>query len=65
MCILNIAGGGKKSQRIPAFKISSVSVNAQSILRAEQELEPLAAAIQQAKDEQRRSVLRSHFKFYM
>ncbi|XP_062610883.1 chromodomain-helicase-DNA-binding protein 1-like isoform X1 [Saccostrea cucullata] len=46
--------GTKKGNRGPSFKISSVSVNAQAIIKAEQELEPLAAIIPTDKDERKR-----------
>ncbi|KAK3096752.1 hypothetical protein FSP39_002924 [Pinctada imbricata] len=54
--------GGKKSQRGPAFKISSVSVNAQSIMKAEQELEPLAATMPQDREGLRKFQLQAQVK---
>lgn len=52
-----ISLGGKKGNRGPSFKISSVSVNAQAIVKAGQELEPLAAAIPADADERKRYVM--------
>ncbi|XP_034324831.2 chromodomain-helicase-DNA-binding protein 1 isoform X1 [Magallana gigas] len=46
--------GGKKGNRGPSCKISSVSVNAQAIVKAGQELEPLAATIPADADERKR-----------
>ncbi|XP_048736383.2 chromodomain-helicase-DNA-binding protein 1-like isoform X3 [Ostrea edulis] len=46
--------GGKKGNRGPSFKMSSVSVNAQAIVKAGQELEPLAAAIPTEKEEKKK-----------
>ena len=44
---------GKKSQRGPSFRLSSVNVNAKSVMAAEQELEALAACIPANKDERK------------
>lgn len=52
LCLICI--GGKKGNRGPSFKISSVSVNAQAIVKAGQELEPLAAAIPTEKEEKKK-----------
>nr|XP_022330657.1 chromodomain-helicase-DNA-binding protein 1-like isoform X3 [Crassostrea virginica] len=46
--------GGKKNNRGPSFKISSVSVNAQAIIKSGQELEPLAEAIPADSEERKK-----------
>jgi len=46
--------GAKKSQKGPQFKINSVSINAQSILKAEDDLKPLADAIPDEKEERKK-----------
>lgn len=45
---------GKKTHRGPTLKISSVTVNAQSILKAEHELEALAVTIPSNKEEKKK-----------
>ncbi|XP_060072209.1 chromodomain-helicase-DNA-binding protein 1-like isoform X1 [Ylistrum balloti] len=53
---------GKKTHRGPTLKISSVTVNAQSLMKAEQELEPLAVAIPSNKEAKSNYRLTAHVK---
>ncbi|ESO89597.1 hypothetical protein LOTGIDRAFT_218699 [Lottia gigantea] len=53
---------GKKSSRGPTVKLSSVTVNAQSVLKAEQDLEPLADFIPEDKEKRKNLELDCHVK---
>ncbi|XP_064609561.1 LOW QUALITY PROTEIN: chromodomain-helicase-DNA-binding protein 1-like [Liolophura sinensis] len=45
---------GKKTHRGPTFKMSSVTVNAASVIKAEEELQPLATALPANKQERQK-----------
>ncbi|KAL3867259.1 hypothetical protein ACJMK2_044474 [Sinanodonta woodiana] len=53
---------GKKTHRGPSFKLASVMVNAQSLVKAEAELEPLVATIPVDKEERKKFQLDCHVK---
>merc|ERR1711874_837690 len=46
--------GAKKTHKGPTFKINSVSINAQSMLKAEEDLKPLAEAIPNDKEQRKK-----------
>ena len=48
--------GMKKMNKGPSFKINSVSINAQAILKAEEDLKPLADAMPDTRDARKGSV---------
>lgn len=47
---------GKKTHKGPSFKIASVSINAQSILKAEEDLKPLSDAVPEDKEQRKKLV---------
>lgn len=49
-----IAGGKKAHSRGPTFKLSGVMVNCNSLVKAQQELEPLAKEVPAEKAERKR-----------
>ncbi|XP_005103678.1 chromodomain-helicase-DNA-binding protein 1 isoform X2 [Aplysia californica] len=46
--------GAKKTHKGPSFKINSVSINAQSMLKAEEDLKPLAEAIPDDREQRKK-----------
>ena len=49
--------GMKKMNKGPSFKINSVSINAQAILKAEEDMKPLADVMPDSKDDRKTSVV--------
>ncbi|KAH9500964.1 transcriptional regulator [Bulinus truncatus] len=45
---------GKKTHKGPSFKIASVNINAQSLIKAEEDLRPLAEAIPEDKEQRKK-----------
>uniref|UniRef100_A0A2C9JCR5 Uncharacterized protein n=2 Tax=Biomphalaria glabrata TaxID=6526 RepID=A0A2C9JCR5_BIOGL len=45
---------GKKSHKGPSFKIASVTINAQALLKAEEDLKPLAEAMPEDKEQRKK-----------
>ncbi|XP_059176230.1 chromodomain-helicase-DNA-binding protein 1-like isoform X3 [Physella acuta] len=45
---------GKKTHKGPSFKIASVSINAQSLLKAEEDLKPLSDAVPEDKEQRKK-----------
>jgi chromodomain-helicase-DNA-binding protein 1 len=52
--MLFYAGHSKKGNRGPTFKLSSVTVNAKSVIQALTELEPLAEVMPASKEDRKK-----------